>query len=65
MTVISGVALEKIVRMLEVGDSLRLADMLSTSGLGPLLNETSLDEALPDETLLIEALLTEILSGVV
>ena len=63
MTVISGVALEKIVRMLEVGD--RLADMLSTSDLGPLLNETSLDEALPDETLLIESLLAEILSGVV
>jgi hypothetical protein len=44
-----------------VGD--RLADTLSTSDLRPLLNETSLDEALL--TLLIEALLTETVSGVV
>jgi hypothetical protein len=42
-----------------------LANMLSTSDLGPLLNETSLDEAFLNETLLIESLLTETVSGVV
>jgi hypothetical protein len=62
MAKIPVVASEKI---LEVGD--RLADMLSTSDLGPgpLLNERSLDEAFLNETLLIEALLTEIVSGIV
>jgi hypothetical protein len=62
MAIISVVALEKVVWIFEVGD--RLADMPSTSDLGPLLNDTSL-EALPNETLLTEALLTETGPGVV
>lgn len=40
-------------------------NMLSSSGLGPLLNDRSLNEALLNEKLLIESLLIVTVSGVV